>query len=577
MTKISSLERSMVRHYSTGILKREPMEKFNFNFYHWERSTPNKPFLRQPFGDKWEVYTWAEAGQMARKLATGLQSLGLPPKSHIGIVSKNCREWIIADIAILMAGYISVPFFPNLKADAIQELIELGDLEALFVGKLEDWEGMKGGVPKELPIVRFPHYEGNSIVTEGHDWTAFIEKFEPIAGNPSPNLDDIWTIIFTSGTTGTPKGVVIDYRALESTKQIVAHKNFLRISTEGENRFFCYLLLNHIAERVSIEQSCLEFGGTLSFAQSLETFAKNLQDAQPTLFFAVPRIWTKFKLGIQSKIPERRLKLLLRIPVVGDIIKKKLRQSLGMSNVRICLTGASPIAETTKDFFRRLDIPIAEGYGMTENCGSCTVLEADVLKPFSVGKPSWGGEIKVDEETGEILMRAPYLFREYYKAPEITAQTLKDGWLHTGDQGRIDEDGYLYITGRIKDTFKTSKGKFITPTPIEWHFEQNIDIEFICLLGLGCPQPLALIVLSEIGLAKSKTTIKESLYSTLQHVNTQVKGYEKVSTAVVVKEPPTIENGLLTPTLKVKRNKMSERYRDQLLSWHEAEEVIIFE
>ena len=553
------------------------MEKFNFNFYHWEKTTPNQPFLKQPFGDKWETYTWAEVGQMARKLATGLQSLGLPPKSHIGLSSKKCREWIIADIAIMMAGYVSVPFYPTLKADMIKELIELGDVKALFAGKIEDWENMKGGVPADMPIIHFPHYKGCSDIKEGHDWFEFIEKFEPIQGETSANLDDIWTIIFTSGTTGTPKGVVIDYRALDATKNVLPSNNHLKISTEGDNRFFSFLPLNHIAERIVVEETCFFYGGSISFVESLETFPKNLQDTQPTLFFAVPRIWTKFKLGIQSKIPEKRLNLLLKLPIISGILKKKLRQGLGMTNIRGCLTGASSIPETTKDFYRKLDIPIAEGYGMTENCAMCTALEATQIKPFSVGKPMWGGEIKIDKDTGEILMKAPYMMREYYKSPELTAQTIRDGWLHTGDQGRIDEDGFLFITGRIKDTFKTTKAKFIVPAPIEWYFDQDVNIEQICLLGLGCPQPIALVVLSEIGLAKSQDEVKASLTTTLKNVNSKLKSHEKVSTIVVAKDAWNMENGLLTPTLKVKRNKMNERYRDLLLGWHEDKEAIVFE
>jgi long-subunit acyl-CoA synthetase (AMP-forming) len=226
------------------------MQAYNLPFYHWEKTTPNKPFLRQPKGDKWEVYTWAETGQLARKLATGLQSLGLPPKSHIGLVSKNCREWIIADVAIMMAGFVSVPFYPTLGAVAVAELIEIGDVKALFAGKVEDWDGMKDGVPKETPIISFPQYPGCSKIEEGEEFYSFLNRFKPMTGEPCPDLDDIWTMVFTSGTTGTPKGVVHDYRILESTEQVTIQNNHLHISFEGDNHFFSFLPLNHIAERV---------------------------------------------------------------------------------------------------------------------------------------------------------------------------------------------------------------------------------------------------------------------------------------------------------------------------------------
>lgn len=552
------------------------MEKYNLNFYHWEKTTPNAPFLRQPFGDKWETYTWAEAGQMARRIATGLKSLGLPPKSHIGLVSKNCREWIIADIAILMAGYVSVPFYPTLKADGVKQIIELGDVKALFAGKIEDWEGMKDGIPSDMPIIRFPHYKDSSEIKEGVDWYEFINKFDPLAGETTPDLDDIWTIVFTSGTTGIPKGVVLTYGNWNSMKEVFTYANPLKISTEGDNQFFSFLPLNHIAERVVVESNCLNFGGQISFSESLATFAKNLQDTQPTLFFAVPRIWTKFQLGVLSKMPQAQLTAALASPQ-GEMVKKQIRQGLGLLNVRACITGASSIPESTKDWYRQLDVPILEGYGMTENCGSTTILAADDIKPFSVGKPWATCEIKIDPDTQEILMKAPFVMREYYKNPEKTAEALKDGWLHTGDQGRIDEEGYLYITGRVKDNFKTTKGKFIAPAPIEWHFAQNSDIDQICIMGMGCPQPVALVVLSEIGLAKSNADVKASLDETLTHTNHQLPSYEKVSTLIIVKDVWSIEDGSLTPTLKAKRNVLGQRYRDLLVAWHEDTESIIFQ
>ncbi|NRB50232.1 MAG: AMP-binding protein [Saprospiraceae bacterium] len=553
------------------------MKKFNFKFYHWEKTTPDAPFLRQPFGDKWEVYTWKEAGEMARKVATGLHSLGFPPKSHIGLVSKNCREWVIADLAIMMAGYVSVPFYPTLKADSVGQLIEAGDVKALFAGKLDDWEGMKDGVPEGMPVIRFPHYKGCSEIKEGTDWYEFMDQFEPMEGETTAELDDIWTIVFTSGTTGTPKGVVLTYGALQSTEQVIEDNNHLQVSLEGDNQFFSFLPLNHIAERVVVENTCFKYGGIISFAESLETFAKNLQETQPSLFFAVPRIWTKFQLGVLAKMPQKRLNLLLSLPIISGIVKKKLKAGLGMTNVRGCLTGAASIPESTKNWFRRLDIPIAEGYGMTENCALCSCLEAKDILPGSVGKALPGATIKIHPETKEILMKAPYVMRGYYKDAEKTAETIQDGWLHTGDQGRLDENGNLFITGRVKDTFKTAKGKFIAPAPIEWHFAQDADIEQICILGLGCPQPVALVVPSEIGMAKPKETLKEGLQSTLQQVNKQLPNYQKVSTIIVAKDAWSIENGFLTPTLKVKRNVLGQRYKDLLMSWHEDQEAVLWE
>lgn len=552
------------------------MSTSKFRFFHWEKTTPDKPFLRQPFGDKWEVYTWAEVGQMARKLATGLQSLGLPPKSHIGLVSKNCREWVIADIAIMMAGFVSVPFYSTLKANQVAQLIDIGDVKVLLAGKIDDWEGMKAGVPQDMPLITFPHYEGCSKIIEGEEWDSFINRFEPLQGAPEFKLSDIWTIVFTSGTTGTPKGVVLTYEILTSTNIVTLENNHLKVSLEGDNHFFSFLPLNHIAERVVVENNCFQWGGVISFSESLATFAKNLQDCQPTLFFAVPRIWTKFQLGILAKMPQEQLDAALA-GSNAEAVKKKLRQSLGLDNARGCLTGAASIPEATKEWYRKLDVPIAEGYGMTENCALCSCLEADKIKPGSVGKALPGSTVKIDPDTSEIMMKASYVMRGYYKDPEKTAEVIEDGWLRTGDQGRLDEEGNLFITGRVKDTFKTAKGEFIVPSPIEWEFGQDVNIEQICIVGLGCPQPLALIVPSEIGLAKPKEALKESLATTLEKVNASLTSYQKISTLVLVREAWSSANGMLTPTLKVKRNALGQRYNDLLMVWHEDTEVVVWE
>ncbi len=552
------------------------MSEIDLPFYKWEKATPNSPFLRQPFGDKWEEYTWAETGQMARKMATGLKSLNLAPKSHIAIISKNCREWIIADLAIMMAGYVSVPLYPTLKADSVKELLEIGDVSAAFLGKIEDWNGMKAGISTNIPLIKFPHYDGNGKVDIGEDWNGFMNRFEPMTSETSFASEDIWTIIFTSGTTGTPKGVVLDYGNLDSTKIVVQERNVINISTTGDNHFFSFLPLNHIAERVVVEQNAFQYGGTLSFSESLARFAKNLQDVQPTCFFAVPRIWTKFQLGVLAKMPQKKLNTLLKIPIISGIVKKKLRQGLGMSRVRGTLTGAAAIPESLKQWYRRIGIPMVEGYGMTENCALATSLPSDEIKPGSVGRALPAAEVKIDPDTNEILMRAPYVMRGYYKDPVKTAEVLKDGWLHTGDEGRL-EDGYLFITGRVKDTFKTEKGQFIVPGPIERKFESCDEIEQICIVGLGCPQPLALVVPSEIGLAKSKEALKAIYDKLLKEINADLPSYKKVSTVVVVKDVWDVGNNLLTPTLKVKRNKINDRYNNLLNGWHNNKEAIVWE
>ena len=553
-------------------------ETFDFKFYEWEEKLKDKPFLKQPFGDVWEVYTWGEVGQYARKLATGLKSLGLRENAHIGLVSKNCREWIIADLAIMMAGYISVPFFPNLTSKEINTLLTFGDVDLLIAGKVEDWEEQKQGVPEGMPIIAFPNYSGHSKITEGNQWFDFINQFEPLQTPHVPKLSDVWTIIFTSGTTGNPKGVVLDYLANSRTELITLKSNELQIDFNGNNSFFSYLPLNHIAERVVVEFTAFRFGGTMSFAESMDTFAKNLQDTQPTVFFAVPRIWTKFQMGILSKVPQEKLTKLLKIPLLSWVLKNKFKKTLGLSKARAIVSGAAPLQESLRAWYRKIGILITNGYGMTENCAITTHLEPYMMgKAGSVGIAQPEVELKIDSETSEILMRGPFVMKEYYKQPELTAEVIKDGWLHTGDQGHLDEEGFLFITGRVKDIFKTSKGKYIEPLVLESYFADIIDFEQICVAGLGLPQPILLAVLSEVGLAKPQEEIKAYFKDFLEKVNAQLAGYKKISTLIIVKDTWTVENGLTTPTLKIKRNNIDKMYEGNYSTWHQDGATVIFE
>lgn len=545
-------------------------------FYQWEKEQADTVFLRQPFGGNWEEYTWAEAGQMARRLATGLRSLGLPEGAHIGIVSKNCREWIIADLAIMMGGFVSVPFFPTLRSGQISEVLELGDVQALFVGKLDDWEEMKQGVPGDMPIIAFPHYEGNSRVQEGEQWHDFLSRFEPMAGNPEPDPDELWTIIFTSGTTGTPKGVMLTYRKPDELVNMEKEEDLLKMR-DGENHLISYLPLNHIAERALTEVLSLVYCCRISFVENLDTFAKNLQEIQPTLFFAVPRIWTKFQLGVLERMPQPRLSLLLRIPILSGIVKKKIHRALGLNRARMLITAAAPMPDSMKAWYRRLGLNISEIYGLTETCGGFTMTRQGEDTTGTVGRILKGAEMKTDPATGEVLARGPWFMDGYYKNPEKTAEVFKDGWFHTGDSGSIDAKGFLRLTGRVSEAFKTSKGKFVVPAPIEWEFAGNADIEQICVTGLGLAQPIALVVLSELGRAKERAAIEQSLRETLEAVNKKLASYERIATMIITRDLWSVENGLLTPTLKVKRNELANRYGMHFENWQVAREPVIWE
>ena len=551
---------------------------FDFKFYKWEKEFKDKPFLRQPFGDKWEEYTWGEVGQMARKLASGLKSLGLRERAHIGLISKNCREWIIADLAIMIAGYVSVPFFPSLKGKELAYVMDFGDVDALFVGKIETWDEIKNDLPKDMPLISFPTYKGFSNITKGYQWFDFINKFEPLMEPNVPKLSDLWTIIFTSGTTGNPKGVMLSYLANDMTKVITEDSNPLKVNFSGDNDFISFLPLNHIAERVVVEHTCFRFGGTISFVESLETFSKNLQDVQPHVFFAAPRVWTKFQLGILSKFSQKKLDTFLKIPIISGIIKGKLKKALGLSRARATVSGAAPMQVTQIEWFRKIGVYITNGYGMTENCAICTQVDGrDFGKMDSVGKPQSRVEVKIDNSNGEILMRGPFLMDGYYKRKELTDETLRGGWLHTGDKGFIDEDNYLHITGRVVDSFKTSKGKYIEPLTLEYYFGDIKELEEVCVAGLGMSQPLCLAQLSDIGREMSKEDLTNMLTEKFNEINSGLENYKKMSTLIIVKDKWTEENNAIGPTLKIKRGTIDKMYSSNYESWEEDKRNVIWE
>jgi long-chain acyl-CoA synthetase len=553
-------------------------ELFDFKFYEWEQKHRDRPLLRQPFGDNWETYTWGEVGQMARKLANGLKSLGLRENAHIGLISKNCREWIIADMAIMMAGYVSVPFFPSLKGEELNFLLDYGDVDLIFVGKIETWQDIKNDIPLELPVIKFPNYKGFSIVDRGEEWFEFLGKHNPIKNPHIPRLSDLWTIIFTSGTTGNPKGVKLSYYAIDETKNITLNENPLKVDFSGNNSFISYLPLNHIAERVVVEHVCLRFGGSLSFVESIDSFAKNLRDIQPHIFFAAPRIWTKFQLGILGKLSQKKLDILTRIPIISGLIKNKLKKGLGLNRARSTISGSAPISISTIEWFRKVGIYITNGYGMTENCAICSQVDGRNFKKLdSVGRAQYGAEIKIDESSGEVLMRGPYVMDGYYKNDELTTKTLVDGWLHTGDKGYLDEDNYLNITGRVSDSFKTSKGEFIEPLTLESYFADIQEIEEICITGLGLTQPIGLVQLSDIGKSIKRNELSEILDEKLAEINSDLENYKKISTIVIVKDQWTEQNKILGPTLKIKRGNVEEMYSSKYNSWESNNSKIVWE
>ena len=535
-------------------------------FYHWEKETPNKLYMRQPINGEWYHWTWSETAIQVRKMAAYLKSLDFPANSKIATLSKNCAHWIISDLAIMMAGHVSVPLYPNLKAESITQILEHSEAKLLFVGKLDDFESMRSGVPKDLPCIAFPFYSEDGYPV----WDDLIKDVEPMTENIVREPNQLATIIYTSGTTGMPKGVMHKfYNFSFATSNAVP-----LLGLAKDERFFSYLPLCHIAERLLVEMGSLYSGGMVSFAESLDTFAQNLADTKPTAFLGVPRIWTKFQQGILAKLPQKKLNVLLSIPLVSSLIKKKVKSGLGLQEARNIFTGAAPTPVSTLKWFERLGIPIQEAYAMTENCCYSHVTLNDSIKFGSVGKALPHCEVKLSEEN-EILIKHVALMDGYYKEDKQTQETIKDGWLHTGDEGHIDAEGYLKITGRVKDLFKTSKAKYVAPAPIEMKLSANKNIEQVCVVGTGLPQPIALITLSEYGKSRPVEDVYDSLETTLNIVNPKFESHERLKKIVVLDKEWTIENNLLTPSMKIKRNEVERLYKDNYTTWYEKDGHIV--
>jgi len=545
--------------------------------YELKSRLPNEIFLRQPYGDEWKEFTYEEVINEALSLVTAMKASGLQKGDKVGIYSKNCYHWIVSEIAIMLGGFIMVPYYANLVGDALKEVAVLSEIKFLFAGKLENWEHAKKAFPEDLKIVKFPHYEGNAVVNSGIPWDDFIKEVEPDQGNYRPSPEDIWAIFYTSGTTGVPKGAIMPFASpanlmMEQSKK---HNSF-NFFDPGKNRFLSYLPLNHIAEQLLVITGGFYHEGQISFVESLESFSKNLTDVQPNIFLAVPRIWTKFRQGVLAKIPQKKLNLLLKIPIVSTMIKKKIRRSLGLSNTKMVASGASALPEDTIQWFKKLDIKIQEAYGLTETMGTVAFDPINDMRPGKTARRLEEGQMKIDPKTEEILVKNNWMFTGYYKEPELTKECFtEDGFYKTGDTGEIDKDDYLIVKGRVKDTFKTTKGKYIVPIPIEDLFAGNSLIEMICLVGLGLPQPMALIKLSELIEDMKEEDIKNSLLITLEDVNEQLQGYQMIQKLICIEEEWSLNNEKLTPTMKIKRNVIHESYKGKYQEWYDHKDKII--
>ena len=531
-------------------------------------------FVQPLGGGELREYTWKQVDEEARKIAAYLHAQGMQKGDHVALVSKNCAEWIITDVAIWMAGGVSVPLYPTLVAETVRQIMEHSESKFLFVGKLDDWDMMKAGVPdgvKQIALSLAPEDALNAFPK----WSDIIRDTAPLAEVNAPDMADLATIVYTSGTTGMPKGVMHDFQGLS----IVGEKMIKVYNLEPNERMISYLPLSHVAERVAVEIAVLYVGNKIFFAESLDTFGEDIKRAQPTVFFAVPRIWSKFYQKASEAVPPQKLNTLLKIPFLNKIIKKKVLGAMGLDECRIALSGAAALSPDIITWFKKLGLEILEVYGMTENLAWSHTTEEGDQQIGWVGTPNDGVECRIGDG-GEIMVRSLGNMKGYYKQPDKTAEDLtEDGWLHTGDVGEIDAKGRLRITGRVKEIFKTEKGKYVAPAPIENRIVTLPGLELACVIGQGMPQPIALLNITpeeqeKLSKGAEKEHFTKELEKLLARVNEQIDPHERMSTLVVCKEAWTVENNMITPTLKLKRNEIEKHYADGIAQWGKTRGVV---
>lgn len=537
----------------------------------------DETYLVQPTpGGTVKEYSFREVFDEAAKMAGHLKSLDLPPQSQIAIISKNCAHFFMADLAIWMAGHVSVALYPTLARDTVQYILEHSEAKLIFIGKLDEepWAEIQEGLPQDLPCVAFPLAPKTDYPT----WDEVAAKAEPIEGKPKRDADDHALIIYTSGSTGRPKGVLHSFRTI--TVPTVGLTKVLDVTKD--DRALCYLPLAHGMDRWVSECMSLYTGHTIYFADSLQTFVQDLKRARPTMFLSVPRLWLKFQLGVYAKMPKKRLDLLLKIPIVSGIIKKKILANLGLDHVRFAGSGSAPIPAELLQWYRNLGLELLEGYGMSENLNYSHITMPGKGRPGYIGHTYPDVECKLSDE-GEILVKSPGRMLGYYKDEELTkAAFTEDGFLRTGDRGEMDETGRLKITGRVKELFKTSKGKYVAPAPIENILNNDERIELSLVAGSGQPTTHAVVQLAEEVLPTLdrpgvKDSITSALETLLSEANKQVEEYERLGFVVIAKDRWTIEGGQLTPTMKIKRGSIEDMYADKLERWYGEKKKVLWE
>ncbi|HVT34082.1 MAG TPA: AMP-binding protein [Nevskiaceae bacterium] len=520
----------------------------------WAKERPNQPWLHQPVNGVWNTTTWAQAEAQVRSMASALKNLGLPAGSAIAITGRNTAHWFLADLAIGMAGYISVGLYPKQSESAVKYILNHCEAKVVFIGPMPDEADFFKALPAGVKTIKFPYPDIASKCD--HDWDTLVKNSEPYAGYTPPDPKALTTLVYTSGTTGNPKGVMISGENVSFT----INGLLKTMPAQGKEIFLSYLPLAHMFERGAVELTSIYLGAEVFFLEVLEKLPETLKQVAPTRFFGVPLVYGRIQSGVLKKMPQEKLDRLLSIPILSSYVKKKIKQGMGLQRARYMFVGAAPMPIPLMQWLEKLGLTVLQGYGMTENSIYATANLPKANRIGSVGRAMPGADMKLSEE-GEILFKHPGVMQGYYKEPQKTAETFTaDGWLKTGDKGRVDEDGYLYITGRVKDIFKTLKGKYVAPAPIEGALARNTDLDQLCFCGTGLKQPIMVATLNPGSVSKPREAVEKQLAADIDAVNATLEPHEEIAKVLIVKDAWSIDNGMMTPTMKVKRDQVEKKY-----------------
>lgn len=517
------------------------------------RERADKTWMRERDGDRWVDKTWRDACEEIHAAAAWLEERYGALHSNVALLSKNRPHWVLADLAIIASGNVSIPLFTTQTADTTKYILEFTDARVLILGESTNWAEVSDIVPDSVDIITLP---GVEIDRPSIRWEDIVLECKGDAPAHEASHDDVISIVFTSGTTGVPKGVMHSH----DTHVIPMRRTECYFTLSPNPRFLSYLPLAHVAERDLVMMHSILLGGTITFNESLETLLRDMAETRPNFFFGAPRVWEQLQQGLLAKFGSQDA-LDAMLEKDAEAVGLQVRQGLGLDDADYLLTAAAPTPPALIHWYERLGLQLLEGLGQTEIMvvALCT---HEHRKIGSIGRVADGVEMKITDE-GELLFKAEGTSVGYYKRPGKTKETFVDGWVHTGDKGYVDDDGFIFLTGRVSEYFKTIHAKFVAPVPIEKEFAKSDYLEQLCLLGRGYSKTVIVCVPSAAGRELDPVALEKDLLETAAKVNESVEKHARVGAIIISMEPWTIENEMLTPTLKLRREEVEKRFGER--------------